>query len=326
MSSPLLIPIEKLNSHRSGGFTDLVDAIVASDLAEPLTRHIDAGSMPNRDKVIDILKKLRELLYPGYFGKQNLTTETLEYYVGELLGDIRGLLYEQVLNAIRHQATRHGNHPSNGFEAAAEVIVQVFLESVPRLRATLATDVQAAFEGDPAAQDSDEVIFSYPGILAITVHRIAHELHGLKVPLIPRMMSEYAHALTGIDIHPAARIGEFFFIDHGTGVVIGETTIIGRYAKIYQGVTLGALSTRGGQSFRGVKRHPTLEEGVTVYSGASILGGQTIIGREAVISSNVFITQSVPPHTRVTVKSLELQYRNRRPQEFKQDLPDDWVI
>jgi serine O-acetyltransferase len=309
----------------AGGFAGLVESIVASDLAEPLTRHIDAGSLPNRDKVIDLVKKLRELLFPGYFGKQNLTTHTLEYYVGELLGDIRSLLAEQVFNAIRHQATRHGD-PGLDFEQAAWDIAQTFLESIPRLRAVLATDVRAAFEGDPSAQDADEVIFSYPGILAITVHRIAHELHALKVPLIPRMMSEYAHALTGIDIHPGATIGEFFFIDHGTGVVIGETTVIGRYAKIYQGVTLGAMSTRGGQSFRGVKRHPTLEEGVTVYSGASILGGQTVIGREAVISSNVFVTQSVPAHTRVTVKSLELQYRNRQPQEFKQEPPLDWVI
>lgn len=318
-------PLLKRKPHPSDGFAGLVDAIVASDLAEPLTRHVDAGSLPNRDKVIDLVKKIRELLFPGYFGKQNLTARTLEYCVGELLGDIRGLLFEQTLNAIQHQATRHGRH-SNGFEGAAEEIVQAFLESIPRLRAVLATDVRAAFGGDPAAADTDEVIFSYPGILAITVHRIAHELHDLKVPLIPRMMSEYAHALTGIDIHPGATIGEYFFIDHGTGVVIGETTIIGRYAKIYQGVTLGALSTRGGQSFRGVKRHPTLEDGVTVYSGASILGGQTVIGKEAVISSNVFITQSVPAHTRVTVKGLELQYRNRQPQEFKQDLLDDWVI
>jgi serine O-acetyltransferase len=186
--------------------------------------------------------------------------------------------------------------------------------------------VQAAFEGDPAAGDTDEVIFSYPGIFAITAHRIAHELFGLKVPLLPRIMSEYAHALTGIDIHPGATIGEFFFIDHGTGVVIGETTTIGRYVKLYQGVTLGALSTRGGQSLRGVKRHPTLEDGVTVYSGASILGGETVIGNDAVISSNVFVTQSVPPETRVTVKNPELQYRNRQPQEFKQDIPDDWMI
>ncbi len=312
-------------SRKEEGFTDLVAAIVASDLAEPVTRHIDAGSLPNRNAVIDLVKKLRELLFPGYFGKQNLTTQTLEYYVGELLGEIRSQLFEQVRNVIRHQATRHGNPPCD-FDRTAAAIVQAFLETIPRLRTTLATDVQAAFEGDPAAGDTDEVIFSYPGIFAITVHRIAHELFGLKVPLIPRIMSEYAHALTGIDIHPGATIGEFFFIDHGTGVVIGETTTIGRYVKLYQGVTLGALSTRGGQSLKGVKRHPTLEDGVTVYSGASILGGETVIGRDAVISSNVFVTQSVPTDTRVTVKNPELQYRNRQPQEFKQEIPSDWMI
>jgi len=323
-SASPLHPLKK-DGPPTTGFTALVAAIVASDLAEPITRHIDAGSLPNRDAVIDIVKKLRELLFPGYFGKQNLTTQTLEYYVGELLGEIRGQLFEQVLNVIRHQATRHGS-PRLDFDLAAREIVQAFLEAVPRLRATLATDVQAAFEGDPAAGNTDEVIFSYPGIFAITVHRIAHELHGLKVPLLPRIMSEYAHALTGIDIHPGATIGDYFFIDHGTGVVIGETTTIGRYVKVYQGVTLGAMSTRGGQSLKGVKRHPTLEDGVTVYSGASILGGETVIGREAVISSNVFVTQSVPPQTRVNVKSPELQYRNRQPQEFKQELPDDWMI
>ena len=312
-------------SRQEEGFTELVAAIVASDLAEPITRHIDAGSLPNRDAVIDLVKKLRELLFPGYFGKQNLTSQTLEYYVGELLGEIRGQLFEQIRNVIRHQATRHGN-PVCDFDGAAEAIVQAFLEAIPRLRATLATDVQAAFEGDPAAGDTDEVIFSYPGIFAITAHRIAHELFLLKVPLLPRIMSEYAHTLTGIDIHPGATIGEFFFIDHGTGVVIGETTTIGRYAKLYQGVTLGALSTRGGQSLKGVKRHPTLEDGVTVYSGASILGGETVIGKDAVISSNVFVTQSVPSDTRVTVKNPELQYRNRQPQEFKQDVPGDWMI
>jgi serine O-acetyltransferase len=318
-------PSPKLDGTQPAGFSDLVVAIVASDLAEPVTRHIDAGSLPNRDAVIDLIKKLRELLFPGYFGKQNLTTQTLEYYVGELLGEIRSRLFEQVLNVIRHQAMRHGS-PTLDFERAAEDVVQTFLASIPRLRAILATDVQAAFEGDPAAGDTDEVIFSYPGIFAITVHRIAHELYLLKVPLIPRIMAEYAHALTGIDIHPGATIADHFFIDHGTGVVIGETTTIGRYAKLYQGVTLGALSTRGGQSLKGVKRHPTLKERVTVYSGASILGGDTVIGDEAVISSNVFITQSVPAQTRVTVKNPELQYRNRQPQEFKQDVVDDWMI
>jgi serine O-acetyltransferase len=322
-SSP--IRLLKKNESSSVAFSDLVAAIVASDLAEPLTRHFDAGSLPNREAVIDLVKRLRELLFPGYFGKQNLSTQTLDYHVGELLGNIRNKLFEQVLNVIRHQATRHGI-PAFDFERAAEDIVQTFLQAIPRIRALLATDVQAAFEGDPAAGDTDEVIFSYPGIFAIMVHRIAHELFKLNVPLIPRIMSEYAHALTGIDIHPGATIGEYFFIDHGTGVVIGETTTIGRYAKIYQGVTLGALSTRGGQSLKGVKRHPTLKDRVTVYSGASVLGGETVIGEEAIISSNVFVTQSVPPQTRVTVKNPELQYRDRKPQEFKQELPNDWMI
>jgi serine O-acetyltransferase len=325
MAKPFPTDLTHINGVAAPGFTGLVGAIVASDLAEPVTRHIDAGFLPNRDEVIDLVRQLRELLFPGYFGRQNLTTQTLGYYVGELLGDIRGKLLKQVVNAIRHQATRRGNR-SLDVEDAGEAIVHEFLEAVPRLRAILATDVEAAFNGDPAAEDTDEVIFSYPGIFAITVHRIAHELYRSRVPLIPRIMSEYAHAHTGIDIHPGATIGEYFFIDHGTGVVIGETTVIGPHVKIYQGVTLGAMSTRGGQSLKGVKRHPTLEEGVTVYSGASILGGETVIGKDAVISSNVFVTRSVPPQTRVNVKNPELQYRNRQPQEFKQTLSDDWVI
>jgi serine O-acetyltransferase len=307
------------------GFKSLVQAIVTSYQDEPRTRHIDAGHLPNRDTIIELIKLIRELLFPGYFGKQNLTARTLDYHVGELLTVIHDKLFEQVNNAIRHQATRRGAEcPS--CDTTAEAIVQEFLGTLPTLRATLATDVQAAFEGDPAAADTDEIIFSYPGLFAISVFRIAHELHLAQVPLIPRIMTEYAHNLTGIDIHPGATVGEYFFIDHGTGVVIGETTIIGRNVKLYQGVTLGALSTRGGQSLKGARRHPTLEDEVTVYSGASILGGETIIGRGATISGNVFVTQSVPPYTRVTMKNPELQYRNRPPKEFKQELPADWQI
>ena len=303
----------------------LVSAIVASDLAEPSTRHIDAGSLPNRDTVISTVKLLRELLFPGYFGKQHLSSSTLEYHVGEILVSIQGLLHEQIRNAIRHQATRQGV-PSPDCEAEADRIVQGFLASIPRIRTVLASDVRAAFEGDPAASHTDEIIFSYPGFFAITVYRLAHELQLQHVPLIPRIMSEYAHSLTGVDIHPGATIDESFFIDHGTGVVIGETTHIGKRVKIYQGVTLGALSTRGGQTLRGVKRHPTLRDEVTVYSGASILGGDTVIGEGAIINSNVFITQSVPAQTRVSGKNPELQYRDQRPTEFHQELPPDWVI
>ena len=304
---------------------ELVAAIVASDLAEPRTRHIDAGALPNRDAIISIVKTLRELLFPGYFGRQHLASGTLEYYVGEMLMAIQGQLREQVGNAIRHQATRNGS-PCPECTETADRISRDFLGTIPQLRAVLATDVQAAFDGDPAASSMDEIIFSYPGIYAISIYRLAHELLKAQVPLIPRIMTEYAHSLTGIDIHPGAEIDEYFFIDHGTGVVIGETTVIGKHVKVYQGVTLGALSTRGGQTLRGVKRHPTLMDRVTVYSGASILGGETVIGEGAVISSNVFITQSVPSLTRVSGRNPELQYRNQAPTEFKQDFPADWVI
>jgi serine O-acetyltransferase len=298
----------------------LVQAIVDSYNADEATRHIDAGHLPNRDAIIELLRTIRELLFPGYFGKQNLTAEMLNYHVGELISIIRDKLFQQVRNAIRHQAQRRGAECPTCDETA-EAIVQEFLGTIPQLRAMLATDVKAAFEGDPAAADTDEIIFSYPGLLAITIYRIAHELHKQQVPLIPRIMTEHAHTLTGIDIHPGATIGEYFFIDHGTGVVIGETTVIGNHVKLYQGVTLGALSTRGGQNLRGAKRHPTLEDDVTVYSGASVLGGETIIGKGAIIAGNVFLTQSVPPHTRVSMKSPELQYRNRPPRELKQDAP-----
>ncbi len=196
------------------------------------------------------------------------------------------------------------------------------MKRVPKIRGLLATDVQAGFDGDPAASSRDEIVFSYPGIFAISIHRLAHELYLLEVPLIPRIISEYAHNITGIDIHPGAQIGKYFFIDHGTGVVIGETTVIGDYVKIYQGVTVGGLSTRGGQTLRGMKRHPTLEDGVTVYAGASIFGGETVIGSSVTIGSSAFITKSVPSGTMVSIKSPELSYKNQETQEYVWD----WVI
>jgi serine O-acetyltransferase len=304
---------------------DLVSAIVASAQSEPLTRHIDADPLPSRDAIVEITNLLRELIFPGYFGKQDLRTASLSLHVGELVAAVRRELFEQVRAAIRHDASRQGTERPDCDEAAAS-LVEGFLATIPAVRATLATDVQAAFDGDPAASTTDEIIFSYPGVLAIAVYRLAHELHALGVPLIPRIMTEYAHSLTGVDIHPGATIGDHFFMDHGTGVVIGETTTIGSHVKLYQGVTLGALSTRGGQSLRGKKRHPTIEDEVTIYSGASILGGDTVIGRGAVIASNVFVTQSVPAQTRVTTRNPELQYRNQRPREFKQEAPLDWSI
>lgn len=196
------------------------------------------------------------------------------------------------------------------FEEQARAIVLEFCARIPKLREYLDTDLQATLEGDPAALNKDEIVLSYPGLLATTVNRMAHELYLLDVPLIPRMMTEYAHSVTGIDINPAATIGKYFFMDHGTGIVVGSTTIIGDHVKVYQGVTLGALSTSGGQSLRGTKRHPTIEDNVTIYSGASILGGQTVIGRGSVIGSNAFITHSIPEGTRVTIKNQELIYKN----------------
>lgn len=298
------------SSYKNKEMDALVGAILESYQEHPEICSIDTGYRLNNDIIIDLLEKIRSVVFPGFFETKTLNNSSIEYHVGELLEDIQYRLTKQVTRALFHSEQAPENE-KEAFEKAGE-IVKKFLKRLPALRAILATDVQAAYDGDPAAFNTDEVIFSYPGVFAITVNRIAHELHVLGVPLIPRIMTEHAHSLTGIDIHPGATIGSYFFIDHGTGVVIGETTIIGTGAKIYQGVTLGALSTRGGQSLRGARRHPTLEDNVTVYSGASILGGETVIGEGAIIGSNAFITSSVPGGTRVSIKNPELQFKDRR--------------
>ena len=289
----------------------LVDEILDSYEKYPQTCSIDTDNRLNQGIIIEILQEIRYVVFPGFFELKHLNSQSIEYHLGELLEDIHYKLKRQVMKALQH--TEDG-HPvdMDSLEGRAEEIVTAFLRRIPALREILATDVQAAYDGDPAAFNTDEVIVSYPGVFAISVNRIAHELFLLGVPLIPRIMTEYAHNLTGIDIHPGATIGSYFFIDHGTGVVVGETTEIGKGAKIYQGVTLGALSTRGGQSLRHTKRHPTLEDNVTVYSGASILGGETVIGEGAVIGSNAFITSSVPRGVRVSIKNPELQFKDRR--------------
>lgn len=288
---------------------ELVGEILQSYQNYPQTCSINTRNRVNKNIIIDILEEIRCVIFPGFFEIKNLNRDSIEYHVGELLEDIQYRLKKQVTRALYH--TDEKDIREADVQRRAEEIVKAFLQRIPHLREILATDVQAAYDGDPAAFNTDEVIFSYPGVFAITVNRIAHELHVLGVPLIPRMMTEYAHSLTGIDIHPGATIGEYFFIDHGTGVVIGETTEIGKCVKIYQGVTLGALSTRGGQSLRSKKRHPTLEDNVTVYSGASILGGETVIGEGASIGSNAFITSSVPAGTRVSIKNSELKFKDR---------------
>ena len=254
--------------------------------------------LPDRDAVTDILAKLRRLVFPGYFRDKNYRIYNAKHNLSMLVEDVMFNLNRQISLAL-------------GDDTQGESLCLAFLNRIPQVRAMVQTDLQAAFDGDPAAKSMDEIIFSYPGLYAITVYRLAHELHCLGVPMIPRMMTEYAHNATGIDIHPGAQIGEYFFIDHGTGIVIGETTVIGSHVKIYQGVTLGGLSTRGGQSLKDKKRHPTIEDDVTIYANASILGGETVIGKGSVIGASAFITSSIAPGTTVTIKNQEHQFRSR---------------
>lgn len=262
---------------------------------------------PNRKKVVDILEKLQKIVYPGYFRNSSFKTYTVRNNITMLLEDVIYNLKAQ-LGIVLKYAPQYQHADSETITLAADHITFTFLEKIPKIREFIETDVQAAFDGDPAAYNKDEIICTYPGLYAIMTNRIAHELYLLEVPMIPRIMTEHAHSITGIDIHPGTTIGKYFFIDHGTGVVIGETTVIGDNVKIYQGVTLGALSTRGGQSLKNVKRHPTISDNVTIYSGASILGGDTVVGKDVVVGGNAFITTSIPEGARVSVKSQELTY------------------
>lgn len=284
---------------------------IAAGYRENLTAVSAASvSQPQRKMIIKVIDMMRELLFPEYFGQRHLINTTIEFHIGDLLINLHSILHEQIVLALTHQAIGKNQPLDNVDEKVNEIIYQ-FFSKIPELRSTIKLDIQAAFDGDPAATSKDEVIFSYPGVFAVSVYRMAHELQLLSVPLIPRIMTEYAHNLTGIDIHPGAAIGSYFFIDHGTGVVIGETTSIGNNVKIYQGVTLGALSTRAGQNLRGIKRHPTIEDDVTVYSGTSILGGETVIGKGVVIGSNVFLTRSVPAGTKVSLKAPDLVFKGQ---------------
>jgi len=259
---------------------------------------LETAGQPDKDVVIDVIEKLRRIVFPGYFRDKTYRIYNAKHNLSMLIEDVMYNLSRQVAKVL----------PEN---ADAEALCLDFLSRIPAIREVVQTDLQAAYDGDPAATGMAEIIFSYPGLFAITVYRLAHELYVLAVPMIPRIMTEYAHSVTGIDIHPGATIGNYFFIDHGTGIVIGETTIIGENVKIYQGVTLGGLSTRGGQSLRGKRRHPTIEDNVTIYANASILGGETVIGQGCVIGSSAFITKSVPPCTTVSMKTQELQMKSR---------------
>ena len=255
---------------------------------------------PDRNSVNDILDKLVKIVFPAFYREKEYRFYNINTRLNVLIEDVYYNLNKQIPIALR-QKPENENRPDEEICAESKQIASEFLSNIPKVRDLVETDVQASYDGDPAAFNTNEIILCYPGLRAITISRLAHELFKLGVPLIPRMWTEYAHSRTGIDIHPGATIGKYFCIDHGTGIVIGETTVIGDYVKVYQGVTIGALSTRGGQSLKGTKRHPTIEDRVTIYAGASILGGETVIGHDTVIGSNAFITESVGPNERVSM-------------------------
>lgn len=262
---------------------------------------MDVFNQPDRDAVKDIVVKLLRIIYPGYSRDKIYKSYNDNNRISIVIEDVIYNMQKQIAIAFHHSPD-YTNASDETLECGARCITHEFFKKLPKIREYVDTDLQACFDGDPAAYSKGEIILSYPGLLASTINRIAHELYLLKVPLIPRMMTEYAHSRTGIDIHPGATIGKYLMIDHGTGIVIGETSIIGDHVKIYQGVTIGGLSTRGGQSLKGMKRHPTIEDNVTIYAGASILGGETVIGEGSVIGANAFITESVPSGSRISMQ------------------------
>ena len=283
----------------------IVDSILLDYQNQRDIDKLDPFQQPDKAVVIDMIQKLLRIVYPGFSRDRSYRMYNAKHNLSMLIEDVMYNLNKQIAIVLR------STMPTEQAQEKAQELSVEFFRAIPSVRAIAQTDAEAFYEGDPAAFSIDEIIFCYPGLFAVTVYRLAHVLYQLGVPLLPRIMTEHAHSVTGIDINPGATIGNYFFIDHGTGIVIGETTVIGDHVKIYQGVTLGALTTRGGQTLRGRKRHPTIEDNVTIYAGASILGGGTVIGRDSVIGSNVFITHSIPACTTVSVKSQELQFKPR---------------
>jgi serine O-acetyltransferase len=277
--------------------------------------HLEGKDLPSKKAVIDVLEDMLTVFFPGYLGKSEITKSNVKYVIGNILTSVYAKLTVEVEKSLKHICKRIKECPQDICHSQAQVVVKELLEKIPEIRQMLSGDVEAAYNGDPAAVSAEEVILSYPCILAVTTYRIAHELYLRGVPLIPRIMSEHVHSLTGIDIHPGARIGKNFFIDHGTGVVIGETSEIGDKVKIYQGVTLGALSfpkDEKGQIIKGRKRHPTIGNNVIIYSGATLLGADAVIGDNVVIGGNVWITSPVPSNTRITITQPEQNIRKER--------------
>ena len=282
-------------------------ALAVNRFAEEKTKCADLCTLPNSEIIIQVLTDLKKAIFPGYFDGEKLTDASAEYYEGYLLTEIYRKLKPQIEIALRLPTSEVSSEKA---ESRAEEVCAKLISNLPEIRRLLMNDVEAGFNGDPAAKSRAEIIVSYPGLLAIFVYRIAHILYVENIPLIPRIMTEYAHGKTGIDINSGAVIGEHFFIDHGTGVVIGETTVIGNHVKLYQGVTLGALSTRSGQELSGVKRHPPICDHVTIYANSTVLGGETVIGNGVIIGGNAFITKSIPDYTKIVVKSPEMIFKN----------------
>jgi len=290
----------------------IVDELVLSCRTGDCFDHISPEPIPSREHMIGIIEQAMRILYPGYFIRSQVDAFNLSYYLGQETTALYEELSEQTALSIRHECLRYNQPCTHCIERGKKEAID-FIRQLPQLRRRLAMDIHAAYDGDPAAKGFDEVIFSYPGLFAVTVHRVAHQLCNQGIPLMPRIMTEYAHSITGIDIHPAACIGDSFFIDHGTGVVIGETCEIGNRVRLYQGVTLGALSLKKEdlEALRNRKRHPTIEDDVIIYAGATILGGDTVIGARSVIGGNVWLTESVPPDSQVYLKKPELVFKGK---------------
>ena len=311
---PVQVPTPEAAGQRYRALSEIVHQVVRSCQSLPEINHLDSTMLPDSGAAIRIIEVAREIFFPGYCGDRNCTPENMAYHIGDRLHQLYLILSEQIYRSVRHDCRRDGPECPHCM-TLAEANAQDVLRRIPEIRRLLTLDVRAAFDGDPAARSFHEIILGYPGMLAISVYRLAHELWVLGVPMLPRMMTEYAHMLTGIDIHPGAIIGESFFIDHGTGVVIGETTVIGKNVKLYQGVTLGALSFPKdgcGKLIRGQKRHPTIEDQVTIYAQATILGGDATIGEGSTIGGNVWLTHSVPPHSIVTVENPRPEIRPKQ--------------
>ncbi len=307
----------------SENIASIVDAITGDyDNGRPIDK-MDMFSQPDSKAIVTLIEKLLRIVFPGYYVDRDYKIYNIKTTIAAVTEDVAYNLNKQIALALRYD-DKYVDADADTIAEASEDLTVKFMNKIPLVREYLDTDIDALFDGDPAAESKEAIIICYPGLYAIAVQRFAHVLYQLNVPMIPRIMTEHAHGITGIDINPGATIGKYFFIDHGTGIVVGETTEIGEHVKIYQGVTLGALSTRAGRGLMDKKRHPTIEDNVTIYSGASILGGDTVIGHDSVIGGNVFLTKSIPANTKVNVQNQELRFDGGKITEVSNTEKNEW--